>query len=59
MTASRSHEDATVESLAKDPEYAEAYQAAVLKDGDEAEILQMLERIAKANDPLAVQTPSV
>ena len=30
----RSHEDATIESFAKDPEYAAAYLNAVLEDGD-------------------------
>jgi probable addiction module antidote protein len=44
----RSHEDATVESFAKDPEYAAEYLNAVLEDGDEAELLVALSRIAKA-----------
>lgn len=50
MTAKpyRSHEDATVESFAKDPEYAAEYLNAVLEDGDEAELLVALNRLAKA-----------
>lgn len=50
MTAKpyRSHEDATIESFAKDPEYAAAYLNAVLEDGDEAELLVALNRLAKA-----------
>lgn len=50
MTAKayRSHEDATVESFAKDPEYAAEYLNAMLEDGDEAELLVALNRLAKA-----------
>jgi probable addiction module antidote protein len=50
MTAKpyRSHEDATVESFAKDPEYAAEYLNAVLEDGDTAELLVALNRLAKA-----------
>ena len=50
MTAKpyRSHEDATVQSFAKDPEYAAEYLNAVLEDGDEAELLVALNRLAKA-----------
>lgn len=50
MTAKpyRSHEDATVESFAKDPQYAAEYLNAVLEDGDEAELLVALSRLAKA-----------
>jgi len=46
----RSHEDATVESFAKDPEYAAAYLNAVLEDGDEAELRVAQERMARAFD---------
>ena len=44
----RSHEDATVESFAKDPEYAAAYLNAVLEDGDEAEFRVALTRVSRA-----------
>ena len=44
----RSHEDATVESFAKDPEYAAAYLNAVLEDGDAAELWVALERMSQA-----------
>jgi DNA-binding phage protein len=46
----RSHEDATVESFSKNPEYAAAYLAAVLKDGDAAELRVALARMALAFD---------
>ncbi len=50
MTAKpyRSHEDATVESFARDPDYAAEYLNAVLEDGDEAELLVALNRLARA-----------
>jgi len=44
----RSHEEATVESFAKDPEYAAAYLKAVLEDGDAAELRVALKRMALA-----------
>lgn len=49
MTAKpyRSHEDATIESFGKDPEYAAEYLNAVLEDGDAAELLVALNRLAK------------
>jgi DNA-binding phage protein len=43
----RSHEDATVESLARDPAYAAEYLKAVLEDGDAAEL-----RVAGASSGL-------
>jgi DNA-binding phage protein len=46
----RSHEDATVESFSKEPEYAAAYLNAVLEDGDAAELRVVLERMALAFD---------
>lgn len=46
--ASRSHESATVDSLRTDPEFAASYLDAILEDGDEAELLQALQRVAKA-----------
>ena len=50
MTAKpyRPHEDATVQSFANDPEYAAEYLNVVLEDGDEAELLVALNRLAKA-----------
>lgn len=44
----RSHEDATVESFAKDPGYAAEYLKAVLVDGDAAELRIVLTRISRA-----------
>jgi len=44
----RSHDDATVESFARDPEYAAEYLNAVLEDGDAAELLVALNRLARA-----------
>jgi hypothetical protein len=40
----RSHEEATITRLQKDPEFAAEYFEAILKDGDEAELLQALQR---------------
>jgi len=45
----RSHDDATVESFAKDPEYAAAYLTAVLEDGDEEELQVAAGRLSKAS----------
>lgn len=44
----RSHEDATIESFAKDPGCAVAYLKAVIEDGDAAELLLARERLARA-----------
>ena len=46
--ASRSHEDATVESFRQDPKFAAEYLDAVLADGDQEEILTALRYMAKA-----------
>ncbi len=46
--ASRSHEDATVESFRKDPAFAAEYLNSVLEDGDQAELMLVLRRMAKA-----------
>lgn len=50
MTAKpyRSHDEATVESFARDPAYAAEYLNAVLEDDDEAELLVALNRLTKA-----------
>ena len=44
----RSHEDATIERFQKDPDFAAEYLDAILKDGDEGELLQALQRMSKA-----------
>ena len=44
----RSHEDATIERFQKDPDLAAEYLDAILKDGDESELLQALQRMSKA-----------
>jgi len=44
----RSHEDATVESFAKDPEYAAEYLKAVFEDNHAAERRVALTRILRA-----------
>ena len=49
MKPERSHEDATIESFAKEPEYAAAYLTAVLEDGDAAELRVALTRIVRAS----------
>ncbi len=46
--ASRSHEDATVESFRKDPAFAAEYLNSVLEDGDQEELMLVLRRMAKA-----------
>ena len=43
-----SHEEATIESLKKDPNYAAEYLNAVLEDGDQEELMLALRRIASA-----------
>ena len=42
------HEEATVESFKKDPDYAAAYLNAVLEDGDQEELMIALRRVASA-----------
>jgi DNA-binding phage protein len=46
--ASRSHEEATVESLRKDPAFAAEYLNAVLEDGDQDELMLALRRMSEA-----------
>ncbi|HLN49589.1 MAG TPA: hypothetical protein VK251_08750, partial [Steroidobacteraceae bacterium] len=46
--AARSHEDATVESLRRDPPFAAEYLNGVLADGDEQELMVALRRVAEA-----------
>ena len=45
---SRPHGAATIESFRKDPAFAADDLNTVLEDGDEADRLQALERVAKA-----------
>lgn len=46
--ASRSHDEATVESLRRDPSFAADYLNGVLADGDEQELMVALRRVAEA-----------
>jgi probable addiction module antidote protein len=46
--ATRSHEDATVESFRRDPSFAADYLNDVLADGDEGELMVALRRVAEA-----------
>ena len=46
--AARSHEDATVESLRRDPAFAAEYLNGVLADGDKRELMVALRRVAEA-----------
>lgn len=43
----RPHEDATIERFRLDPDLAADYLNAVVQDGDEGELLQVLQRLAK------------
>jgi probable addiction module antidote protein len=47
-SASRSHEEATIESFRKDPAFAAEYLSAVLEDGDQEELMLALRRMSKA-----------
>ena len=47
-TASRNHEEATIESFRKDPKFAAEYLNDVLEDGDQEEVMIALRRIAHA-----------
>ena len=44
----RSHDDATVESFARDSAYAAEYLKAVLEDGDAAELRVATTRVSRA-----------
>jgi probable addiction module antidote protein len=46
--ASRSHEDATVESFRRDRKFAAAYLDQVLADGDQEELMLALRRLSDA-----------
>lgn len=43
-----SHEEATIESFKRDPEFAAEYLNAVLEDGTQEELMTALRRIAEA-----------
>jgi probable addiction module antidote protein len=46
--ASRSHEEATVESFRKDPAFAAEYLNSILEDGDQEELMLALRRMSEA-----------
>lgn len=46
--ATRSHEDATIESFRRNPEVAAEYLNAVLEDGDQDELMVALRRMTAA-----------
>lgn len=46
--ASRSHEEAAVQSFRKDPAFASEYLISVLEDGDQDEVMLPLRRMSKA-----------
>lgn len=52
-SASRSHEEATIESFRRDPKFAAAYLNAVLEDGDQEEIMPALRRVSEARGGIA------
>lgn len=45
---SRSHEQASIEALRADPEYAAAFLSAVLEDGDQQEVMMAMRRMTQA-----------
>lgn len=48
MPRHRSHEEATIESLQNDPQFAAEYLNAILEDGDQQELLTALRYLARA-----------
>lgn len=46
--ARRPHAEATVESFRRDPKFAAAYLSAILKDGDQQELLSALRCVSEA-----------
>ena len=48
LAVSRSHDEATVESLRKDPAFAAEYLNSVLEDGDQEELMLALRRMSEA-----------
>ena len=46
--ASRSHEEATVESFRKNPAFAAEYLNSILEDGDQEELMLALRRMSQA-----------
>jgi len=49
----RGHEEATAESLRRDPAFAAEYLSAVLADGDQEELMLALRRVAAAGSGIA------
>lgn len=47
-SASRTHDEATLESFRKDPRFAAEYLNAVLDDGDQEELMLALRRLSEA-----------
>jgi len=48
LVASRSHEEATIESFRKDAAFAAEYLNSVLEDGDQKELMLALRRMSEA-----------
>ncbi len=58
MVATKSHEEATVESFRRDPAFAAEYLNAILEDGDQEELLLALRRMAEAFGGMGVVAES-
>ncbi len=52
-----SHDEVTIETFKKDPNYAAEYLNAVIKDGDQEELMLALRRVALAFDSNGVKMP--
>lgn len=48
MMGTRSHDEATIESFRRDPQFAADYLNAVLEDGEQEEVMLALRRMASA-----------
>lgn len=53
MPKTRIHEDAMLDSLRRDPQFAAAYLTEVFADGDQAEMMLALRRVAQAHGGVA------
>ena len=53
MPKTRTHEDAMLDSLGRDPQFAAAYLTEVFADGDQAEMMLALRRVAQAHGGVA------
>jgi DNA-binding phage protein len=47
VALTRSHESATIERFQRDPDFAAEYLAAILIDGEEGEIVEVLKLVKK------------